>query len=129
MNKIDIAQKIRDELERHAREWESDPETLNSLCGIASLALATAFKKFGYSAEVKTSSIGGVDHCFVVSDYEIWDLTIRQFENWQPKIFIGHKLDDKFGHFEEPINENPEFWDHPTDNLKASKEILKSIGV
>jgi hypothetical protein len=126
MDKLSIAQAIRKELEKRAYGWKSNAEELDCLCGIASLALAAAFQHFGHKAEVKASMIGGIDHCFVISDDEIWDLTIKQFEKWRPKIFVGSVETDDFGHLDELTNNDPKTWDWPLDHNKATNEIVGS---
>lgn len=125
MDKMLIAKTVRNELEFRSRQWWSDPHTLDALCGIASLSLADLFNRFGFKAEVRACLVGGIDHCFVVCEGEIWDLTIRQFDNWRDAIYVCGLDDEDFGHLLDPTDNNPERWDWPVDNKKAAEEIVE----
>jgi hypothetical protein len=91
LSKIEICKAIRKEAEQL---FGTD---LLGKCGICSYAVAEAFRKFGYKAEVKHGSFlhKYYGHCWVESDGEIYDITATQFSKRyfeKPKQYISKRF-------------------------------------
>ena len=76
--RIKIARKVR----QRAVELTEVPD-LSCMCGIASTGLAFAFENAGFPAKVVYGTFNYDNHCWVVSDEIIYDITATQFGNYR----------------------------------------------
>jgi hypothetical protein len=104
MKKIDIAKLVYKRSIKWINEIELlTDETLCGMCGICSVSLTESFINFGFFNTYammgkwfgKNCTLYGIDHCWVESDGEIWDITVRQFDLSLPKIFVIKSSDEK----------------------------------
>ena len=81
-----VLKTIRAEMEVHVKhtDYRLNDETLAGMCGVCSYIVFVAFKKMGYKPTFHMNDI----HCFVTVDGYWADVTLRQFADSAPRVYL-----------------------------------------
>jgi len=117
------------EIYKHVQVWVQDnpyidPEDMCGACGIVSYVLFKVLKRRGHSPKfvlIQTES-GFSNHCYVMMNGKIFDLSARQFKQRGKQVDI--LIDKKDGYFKKI----PQLKKYNVilENIKAIKEINTS---
>ena len=134
-----IAKKVREAVEQYAPSIVDNVECgdttdLSCFCAIASHALMKAYRKNGIKASMIIGNYCGNTHCWVEADDFVIDITMTQFDNEKPKVYIvdsykaekieGFEPEDCFRSIKQM-----EGWEGQAPTPKYTKNILKLAGI
>jgi Zn-finger protein len=94
-----IAKVAREEMELFAKDNPSigDPITLYCYCAISSLFLQRLARKYGYNISfAQGEAFRGSEHCWVVHNEKIYDITVTQFESNYPTVYVTNITNSKY---------------------------------
>jgi len=134
-----IAKKVREAVEQYAPSIVDNVECgdttdLSCFCAIASHALMTAYRKNGIHASMIIGNYCSNTHCWVAVDEFFIDITITQFDDEKPKVYIVDSYRAKRIEGFEPEDcfrslKQMEVWESQAPTSKYTNDILKLAGM